>query len=65
MGTDVFLLTKPAGCNSIQRACTQAMSTPTMAVNLSINANIGRSLLRSFKKHMQVHFIILLYKDIT
>ena len=24
MGTDVFLLTKPAGSNSIQRACTQA-----------------------------------------
>ena len=27
MGTDVFLLTKPAGSNSIQRACTQANST--------------------------------------
>jgi hypothetical protein len=25
MGTDVFLLTKPAGSNSIQRACSQAM----------------------------------------
>ena len=24
MGTDVFLLTKPAGSNSIQRACSQA-----------------------------------------
>jgi hypothetical protein len=27
MGTDVFLLTKPAGSNSIQRACSQAMNT--------------------------------------
>ena len=26
MGTDVFLLTKPAGSNSIQRACSQARS---------------------------------------
>jgi hypothetical protein len=26
VGTDVFLLTKPAGSNSIQRACTQAIS---------------------------------------
>ena len=27
MGTDVFLLTNPAGSNSIQRACTQASRT--------------------------------------
>jgi hypothetical protein len=28
------------------------MSAPIMAVNLSINANLGRFSLRSFKKHM-------------
>ena len=28
MGTDVFLLTKPAGSNSIQRACSQATQQP-------------------------------------
>jgi hypothetical protein len=28
MGTDVFLLTKPAGSNSIQRACSQATQLP-------------------------------------
>ena len=27
MGTDVFLLTKPSGSNSIQRACSQATSS--------------------------------------
>ena len=27
MGTDVFLLTKPAGSNSIQRACSKATSS--------------------------------------
>ena len=30
MGTDVFLLTKPAGSNSIQRACSQATYWPIL-----------------------------------
>jgi hypothetical protein len=30
MGKDVFLLTKPAGSNSIQRACTQATTLTTL-----------------------------------
>jgi hypothetical protein len=35
MGTDVFLLTKPAGSNSIQRACSQASLEYDLATGLS------------------------------
>jgi hypothetical protein len=37
MGTDVFLLSKPAGSNSIQRACSQASILRTLLFVIFIN----------------------------
>jgi hypothetical protein len=40
MGTDVFLLTKPAGSNSIQRACSQAsIIMPLLAAEIPAKLN--------------------------